>query len=116
MLRDLRKRLLNMEIKEPKVDIGILPAKDRYGAHWVKQQMVIEVFHQGIGGQGLLRQPAFKTIRVDKSVGDRGESPRAEKAGTKKPLDKAAKKTTAKKSAPLKVSHAERTVYGTAGI
>ncbi len=108
MLRDLRKRLSKLTIKEPKVDISILPAKDRHGAHWVKPQMVIEVFHQGIGGQGLLRQPAFKTIRVDKSVDDLGESPRATKAG--------AKKTIAKKSAPLKVSHAERTVYGNAGI
>jgi len=121
MLRDLRKRLAKLTINEPQVDISILPAKDRYGAHWVKPQMVIEVFHQGIGGQGLLRQPAFKTIRVDKSVDDLGESPRAKKAGTKKPLDKAAKKATAKKpaakkSTPLKVSHAERTVYGTAGI
>jgi bifunctional non-homologous end joining protein LigD len=116
LLRDLRKRLAKLTIKEPKVDISILPAKDRYGAHWVKPQMVIEVFHQGIGGQGLLRQPAFKTIRVDKSVADLGESPRAKKAGTKKPLGKAAKKAPVKKSAPLKVSHAERTVYGTAGI
>ena len=105
MLRDLRKRLAKLTIKEPKVDIGVLPAKDRYGAHWVKPQMVIEVFHQGMGGQGLLRQPAFKTIRVDKSVGDLGESPRAKKA--------AAKKSSTKKSAPLKVSHAERTAYET---
>jgi bifunctional non-homologous end joining protein LigD len=116
MLRDLRKRLLKLEVKEPKVDIGILPAKDRYGAHWVKPQMVIEVFHQGIGGQGLLRQPAFKTIRVDKSVDDLGESPRAKKAGTKQPLAKDVRKPSAKKSVPLKVSHAERTVYETAGV
>ncbi|HEX4479195.1 MAG TPA: DNA ligase D [Rudaea sp.] len=116
MLRDLRKRLSKLKIAEPKVDIGILPAKDRYGAHWVTPQMVIEVFHQGTGGQGLLRQPAFKTIRVDKSVDDLGESPRAKKAGTKTPLKKATRKTAAKKSVALKVSHAERTVYDTAGV
>ncbi|HEX3895098.1 MAG TPA: DNA ligase D [Rudaea sp.] len=122
MLRDLRKRLLRIETRKTDVDISILPAKDRYGAHWVKPKMVIEVFHQGIGGQGLLRQPAFKTIRVDKSIDDLGESPRAKKAGTNTPVGKravrktATKKAAAKTSAPLKVSHAERTVYGEAGI
>lgn len=122
LLRDLRKRLAKLKIKETTVDISVLPAKDRHGAHWVKPKMVIEVFHQGIGGQGLLRQPAFKTIRADKSVDDLGDSPRAKKAGTKTPVGKtaarnsSAKKTATKKSAPLKVSHAERTVYGKAGI
>ena len=122
LLRDLRKQLTRLEIGETDVDISVLPAKDRYGAHWVKPQMVIEVFHQGIGGQGLLRQPAFKTIRVDKSVQDLGESPRAKKVGTKTPVGKSAvrkttvRKTAAKKPATLKVSHAERSVYGEAGI
>jgi ATP-dependent DNA ligase len=35
------------------------------------RELVVEVFYQGIGGQGgLLRQPAFKTIRADKKPVD----------------------------------------------
>ena len=121
-LRELRKQLTRIVVPKTDVDVSIMPPKDLRAAHWVKPKMIIEVFHQGIGGQGLLRQPAFKTIRVDKSLDDLGESPRAKKAGTNTPVGKkasrktSAKKVAAKKSAALKVSHAERTVYGEAGI
>ena len=118
VLRELRQRLMKTKIDQTDVDVSVMPAKDRFGAHWVKPQLVIEVFHQGIGGQGLLRQPAFKTIRVDKSLGDLGDSPRAKKVAKKKvaATKSSVKKPVAKKAAPLKVTHAERTVFGTAGV
>jgi bifunctional non-homologous end joining protein LigD len=107
-LRDLRKQLTRIVVPETDVDVSAMPPKDLRAAHWVKPQMIIEVFHQGTGGQGLLRQPAFKTLRVDKSLDDIGNSPRARQ--------KPKKKTVAKKSAKLKVTHAERTVFGGTGI
>ena len=46
--------------------------KDQALAIWVKPRLIVEAFYQGIGGQGLLRQPAFKTLRLDKSLKDLG--------------------------------------------
>ncbi len=127
-LRELRKQLMRLKVESTPVDVSAMPPKDRHGAHWVAPKMVIEVFHQGIGGQGLLRQPAFKTIRVDKSLKDLGESPKARKVAKKSTSEKAlSKKSAAKKSAakttrvtkkstPLKVTHSERTVFGDAGF
>jgi ATP-dependent DNA ligase len=42
----------------------------RKKAHWFKPTIVAEVFHHGLGGQGLLRHPASKTIRADKAPKD----------------------------------------------
>jgi bifunctional non-homologous end joining protein LigD len=39
----------------------------RRKAHWVEPTIVTEVFHQGLGGQSLLRHPALKTLRADKT-------------------------------------------------
>jgi len=44
--------------------------KDQALAIWVRPKLIVEVFYQGIGGQGLLRQPAFKALRLDKSLKD----------------------------------------------
>jgi len=69
-LRALRKRLQQHVIDEPPADIELMERRDRRLAIWVEPTLVIEVYHQGIGSQGLLRQPAFKTMREDKSSRD----------------------------------------------
>jgi bifunctional non-homologous end joining protein LigD len=70
MLRTLSKQLRAAEVKEPTANVALMEAATRKKAHWVKPTIVAEVFHQGLGGQGLLRHPAFKTIRADKKPAD----------------------------------------------
>jgi bifunctional non-homologous end joining protein LigD len=69
-LRVLRKRLSTRVVDEPPANIALMERKDRALAIWVKPELVLEAFHQGLGGEGLLRQPAFKTLRADKTVQD----------------------------------------------
>ena len=69
-LRALRKQLNKLVVKAPAASIDLMAKKDRALAIWVKPELVLEAFHQGVGGQGPLRQPAFKTIREDKTVAD----------------------------------------------
>jgi bifunctional non-homologous end joining protein LigD len=69
-LDELRKTLNKTIVKESPADTALLEKKDQSAAVWVKPSLVVEVFHQGIGSQGLLRQPAFKTLRDDKSPSD----------------------------------------------
>lgn len=40
------------------------------GARWFPPAFVVEVFHRGIGGRGLLRQPSLKAVRLDKTPTD----------------------------------------------
>jgi bifunctional non-homologous end joining protein LigD len=47
-----------------------MASRDRALAIWVKPKLVVEVHYQGIGGKGLLRQPAFKALRLDKGPAD----------------------------------------------
>jgi len=90
-LRTLRKDLERSVVAKEPFDTTLLPRADRALAIWVKPKWVVEVFYQGIGGKGLLRQPAFKTLREDKRVADLKDSDRA--TGTKKtpPRKKAAR-------------------------
>lgn len=67
-LGDLRKSLEKDRVSSPTADDNLMEKKDRALALWVKPRLVIEVFHQGRGGNGLLRQPAFKTLRADKTL------------------------------------------------
>jgi len=69
-LLTLRMRLNKLVVDEPPANIALMERKDRALAIWVKPKLVLEAFHQGIGGQGLLRQPAFKTMREDKTPAD----------------------------------------------
>lgn len=69
-LRALRKSLSAAVVEDEPADTTLLPRKDRKSAIWVKPERVIEVYYQGIGGQGLLRQPAFKALREDKGPAD----------------------------------------------
>lgn len=69
-LRALRKKVNAMVVDEPPANIALMERKDRALAIWIKPELVLEAFHQGIGGQGLLRQPAFKAFRLDKKIQD----------------------------------------------
>ncbi|MBN8884441.1 MAG: non-homologous end-joining DNA ligase [Rudaea sp.] len=69
-LKTLRKRVNTMIVDEPPANITLMERKDRALAIWIKPELVLEAFYQGVGGQGLLRQPAFKAFRLDKKVQD----------------------------------------------
>lgn len=129
-LRALRKRLDKSVVKRPSADFDLMDRKDRALAIWVKPTLVVEVFYQGIGGQGLLRQPAFKTLRADKSTAaliadakaalrvatPSAVSTEANKAPAKrpKPGTQASSKSAADESVPM--THAEREVFPGTGI
>lgn len=49
---------------------ALMERKYRALALWVKPKLVAEVFQQGRGGNALLRQPAFKIFRSDKTLAD----------------------------------------------
>ncbi|SBV37547.1 putative DNA ligase family protein [uncultured Stenotrophomonas sp.] len=69
LLDALAQRLAGMTRRTPCVRTGA----DVAGlgqVHWVRPELVVEVYHHGTGNQGLLRQAAFKTIRADKTVAD----------------------------------------------
>ncbi|MDC8014489.1 DNA ligase D [Tahibacter soli] len=85
LLRQLHRALARDVVGEPPVvDVSMLEPRERRESTWVRPKLVVEVFHQGTGGQGLLRQPAFKALRRDKSPADlRGRAAvRKEKAMT----------------------------------
>ncbi|HZP64874.1 MAG TPA: non-homologous end-joining DNA ligase [Rudaea sp.] len=69
----LRKRLGAAKVSDPPADIHLVGAKDRAVSTWTKPEFVVEVYHQGIGTLGLLRQPAFKAMRLDKKPRDLGK-------------------------------------------
>ena len=64
------KQLSKDVVAKPTSNAELMERKDRALAIWVKPKLVVEVFYQGFGGQGLLRQPAFKTLRADKTPAD----------------------------------------------
>jgi bifunctional non-homologous end joining protein LigD len=47
-----------------------VPRLDAAGAVWVRPEVVVEVEHLGLSGQGRLRQPAYRGIRTDIAVVD----------------------------------------------
>lgn len=65
-LNELGKRLRKARAAEPPPGSEILSRRQLAEAHWIRPELVAEVFHQGRGGNGLLRQPAFKGLREDK--------------------------------------------------
>ena len=88
-LADFRRKLEKAVVRTPSADPELMAAKDRKLAIWVKPKLVVEVYYQGIGGQGLLRQPAFKALRTDKKPAD--VSP--ETMGASKNMRNASKET-----------------------
>jgi len=81
---------------------------DLRSATWFAPRFVVEVHSRGIGGQSLLRQASFKTVRPDKDVGDLADSDQGPRQRRAKPAAAAtaAKKgtaaTKAKQSAPAR--------------
>lgn len=122
-LRDLRRRLEKDVVPGPAADIRLMAKADQRLGIWVKPKLVVEVYHQGIGGQGLLRQPAFKTVRKDKSPKELGEAMKdntnaAATRGADRPEAKAAGKPSASDavSSEVAISHPDRVVYPELGI
>jgi len=83
-LRQLRKELQRNIVDREPANLSLLPRPDRKLAIWVEPKIVVEVFYQGIGALGLLRQPAFKTLREDKRVSDLADEAAASKAPRKR--------------------------------
>src|SRR5690606_18409200 len=125
-LSDLRKRLDKSVVDAPSADPELMATRDRRLAIWVKPKLVVEVYYQGIGGKGLLRQPAFKTLRLDKRPADvaahtEGEIVKAEKSSGRRPPRKKAAGSGTRKSAnagqrdeeadDVVITHPERVVY-----
>ncbi len=111
-LKELRVTLERSKIAKPPADIERMAKVDRRLAIWVKPRLVAEVFYQGYGGHGLLRQVAFKAFRSDKSIEDLSaseDSPPRSKAKTKA----AAKPRTEEK---VTLTHPERVVYPERGF
>ncbi len=88
-----------------------MAAKDRALAVWVKPTMIVEVFHQGIGGNGLLRHPAFKAIREDIPMRTYLTK---KKTGAAEAVPVARK--SAAREAPSSLTHPERVVYPALGV
>jgi bifunctional non-homologous end joining protein LigD len=113
-LRALRKRLKDMVVDEPPADISLMGRRDQSLAIWVKPKLVVEAFYQGIGGQGLLRQPAFKALRDDKRPADRVE-PATMKTVSKRTAKNKADQATAA-DAEVAITHPERVVFPDLGV
>jgi bifunctional non-homologous end joining protein LigD len=67
LLKDMRRRLDEIEQSRPAYRNPPVGA-DSVGVHWVKPQLVAEVAYRAITSDGLLRQPTFQGLRVDKSA------------------------------------------------
>lgn len=70
LLTSLLRKLKRLHVREPQADLALLEKKDIAVAQWVRPKLIVEVFFQGLGRQGLLRQPAWKSLREDKSLAD----------------------------------------------
>ncbi len=112
-LCDLAKQLLALSQDAANVAIpahATISAKD---VHWVKPRLVAEVAFRGWGKEGLLRQAAFKRLRVDKSAGDLLSEPTS---ASSKPSSQPSSKLSSKLSAGVKITHPERLVYTSAKL
>ena len=82
-------------------------------ARWVAPTLVAEVFHHGLGNQGLLRQPSLKTLRRDKRPADlREPSSSTVSTGSAMP----ATRRTSRVADPVDLTHPERVVFPDSGI
>ena len=118
-LRALRRRLEGSLTDTAPVPLDGIAKADRAGAHWVEPELVVEVFFQGIGKRGLLRQPAFKTMRADKSPDDvapataGGPLPPGNVATAAKRPSR--RKETVMTPSDVEITHPDRVVYAELG-
>ena len=69
-LRELGARMRKLERKAPTVELPSHIALPRRSVHWLEPRLVVEVAFRGLGKEGLLRQAAFKRLRIDKRPAD----------------------------------------------
>lgn len=121
LLRTLRQRLDTLRVDTAPMETTLIEKRDRDRASWVRPELVVEIHHQGKGGQGLIRQGALKGLREDKSLADL----RADAAGASKKRGKAANMTTRTKrkaqstaaaADALRLTHPQRVVFPADGI
>jgi bifunctional non-homologous end joining protein LigD len=110
----VRKRIERDRIDAPAADIELMARRDRALALWTKPRTVIEIFHQGIGSQGLLRQTAFKALREDKTPDDLRADAKARRSARATAPRKRASRT--QEAAPaddarVTITHPQRVVY-----
>jgi bifunctional non-homologous end joining protein LigD len=106
-LRDIYKRMQRYIVKKPAVAV---PKTDAAGATFLSPKLICEVRFTEFTDEGIMRHPAFRGLREDKSIKDiNNEYPIPMKGDEKEPAEMKAKKTisgktAAKKSAKVKTA------------
>ncbi len=113
-LRELRLRLSDSVVDEPCADITLMDRKDRPLAIWVEPNLVVEAYFQGVGSQGLLRQPAFKALRDDKRPDDLQEPAKMKTKANR--ATRATGRSAADTGAAVALTHPERIVFPDSGF
>ena len=65
MLEMLSTELAALEVKDPPFDVSSVPPADRRAAHWLDPLLVAEVTYSGWAGDGRLRHPVWRGLRLD---------------------------------------------------
>jgi bifunctional non-homologous end joining protein LigD len=65
MLEVLGAELAALEIDRPPFDASTIPGTDRRAAHWLDPLLVAEVTYSGWAGDGRLRHPVWRGLRLD---------------------------------------------------
>ncbi|MDO1527253.1 DNA ligase D [Fulvimonas sp. R45] len=105
-LRELQRLLRGKAVRQPPVREDSIDPLLRQ-ATWVRPERVAEVFYRGLGNHGLLRQPSFKTLRLDKRATDLREP------STPEPAMNANRR---RQSAAVTITHPDRVVFPDRGI
>lgn len=106
LMREVSKRLQGGGGRRP---TAYVPTEDTdlRAATWFPPRFVVEVFYRGIGGQQLLRQASFKTVRDDKAIADLLDPDRARSADIRRPKRaRGETKTTDTAPEPAALPHA----------
>ena len=109
LLDSLAKQLAKGARATPTAQVDV-DDPDLRRARWVVPRLVAEVFHHGRGNQGLLRQPALKTLRRDKRPADLREA-RPSAGDTAMPATR-----THAPDAGIELTHPGRVVFPDSGI
>lgn len=120
MLETIAAQLARGARSKPTVQVDVDDPALR-AAHWVKPQKVVEVFHHGVGNQGLLRQPSLKAFRADKRASELDDDRKSTLPPAKTaPARTAARKRTTRarriEDSEIVLSSPNRVVFADAGI